>query len=139
MYFEYGTITRYGVGFQQLLLYIHFVTLLVKRRFCLTTPREIVTSKLFQNLEIIISRGLGSSRFARRYLGNVILTGHFFLFLQVLRCFTSLGTLMYHLRTQEIEVYSIRFPHSEISGSKVSRHLPETYRRRSRLSSLCRT
>ena len=71
MYFEYGTITLSDVGFQQLLLYKHFLTLLVKRRYCLTTPREIATSKLLQNLEIIISRGLGCSRFARRYLGNV--------------------------------------------------------------------
>ena len=33
--------------------------------------------------------GLGSSRFARRYLGNRLL----FLFLRVLRCFTSPGYL----------------------------------------------
>ena len=31
MHFEYGTITHYGAGFQQLFLYIHFVTFLVKR------------------------------------------------------------------------------------------------------------
>ena len=29
-----------------------------------------------------------------------------------------------------IEVRSIGFPHSDISGSKVARHLPETYRSR---------
>jgi hypothetical protein len=34
--------------------------------------------------------GLGSSHFARHYLGNLIR----FLFLQVLRCFTSLGLLL---------------------------------------------
>jgi hypothetical protein len=28
------------------------------------------------------------------------------------------------------EVYSVGFPHSEISGSKVARHLPEAYRSR---------
>jgi hypothetical protein len=38
MYFEYGTITHYGVGFQQLFLYIHFVTFLVNENHCLTTP-----------------------------------------------------------------------------------------------------
>ncbi len=40
MHFEYGAITRYDVGFQQLLLYIHFITLLVKRHCCLTTPAQ---------------------------------------------------------------------------------------------------
>ena len=34
-----------------------------------------------------INAGLGSSHFARRYYGNRF----FFLFLQVLRCFSSLG------------------------------------------------
>ena len=37
----------------------------------------------------LASRGLGSSPFARRYSGN----RGFFLFLQVLRCFSSLGWL----------------------------------------------
>ncbi len=36
-----------------------------------------------------VGDGLGSSRFARRYSGNRV----FFLFLQVLRCFSSLGSL----------------------------------------------
>ena len=36
--------------------------------------------------------GLGSFHFARRYYGNK----YFFLFLLVLRCFTSQGTLLYH-------------------------------------------
>ena len=30
MHFEHGTITLYRAGFQQLILYIHFVTLLNK-------------------------------------------------------------------------------------------------------------
>ena len=30
---------------------------------------------------------------------------------------------------QIIEIYSIGFPHSEISGSKVASHLTEAYRR----------
>jgi hypothetical protein len=52
---------------------------------------------------------------------------YWFLFLQVLRCFNSLGLL---LLSQMIEVYSTGFPHSDISGSKVARHLPETFRSR---------
>ena len=63
--------------------------------------------------------GLGSFPFARRYLGNRC----FFLFLRLLRCFSSPGSLcmameialFYHTAT---EVYSARFPHSEICGSK---------------------
>ncbi len=75
MHFDYGTITHYGVGFQQLLLYIHFVTLLVKRRFRPTTPRAE-------------AHGLGCSLFARRYLGNVVTYVTFFSF--------PLGTEMFH-------------------------------------------
>ncbi len=74
-YFDYKAITFFGVAFQQLNLYISFVTLLVKLRFYLTTPHSITTV------------GLGFSVFARRYLQN----NFYFLFLQLLRCFTSLG------------------------------------------------
>ena len=56
--------------------------------------------------------GLGFSHFARRYFGNRV----FFLFLRVLRCFSSPGSLpvaMYLPR----DAISGGFPHSEISGS----------------------
>jgi hypothetical protein len=60
--------------------------------------------------------GLGCSRFARRYLGNRAC----FLFLQVLRCFTSLSGL------RDAYVFSVRYhgiprgelPHSGIFGSR---------------------
>ena len=55
-------------------------------------------------------------------------TSHCFIFLSVLRCFTSRGAHNDYLRVKVIEVYSIGFPHSDISGSKVVRHLPEAYR-----------
>ena len=45
--------------------------------------------------------GLGSFPFARRYLGNRF----FFLFLQVLRCFSSLS----YLHTPMYSVYSTQF------------------------------
>ncbi len=106
MYFGYRAITCYDVGFQQLFLYIYFVTLLVKRRCYPTTPYSE-------------EYGLGCSRFARRYSGNIVTTSHFFLFLSVLRCFTSRGALRSFLWWSVIEVCSIGFPHSEISGSKV--------------------
>jgi len=32
------------------------------------------------------------------------------------------------LRIEVIAVYAIGFPHSDISGSKVAKHLPEAYR-----------
>ena len=67
--------------------------------------------------------GLGFFLFARRYLGNTYL----FLLLLVLRCFTSQGALLL-LAQKIIEVCSMGFPHSEISGSKVALHLPEAYR-----------
>ena len=55
--------------------------------------------------------GLGQSLFARHYLGN-----HYcFLFLQVLRCFSSLG--QHPLRVWHLHCHGL--PHSDISGSKV--------------------
>ena len=58
--------------------------------------------------------GLGSFHFARRYFGNRF----FFLFLRLLRCFSSPGSL----HTLWIGVWMIRvlrtgFPHSDICGS----------------------
>ena len=62
--------------------------------------------------------GLGSFHFARRYFGNHVC----FLFLRLLRCFSSPGSLrmtigiapFHHTVT---EVCSAGFPHSEIHGS----------------------
>ena len=48
------------------------------------------------------------------------LLGEYFLFLQVLRCFSSLGILppTYVFSRRMLEVRSSEFPHSEIPGSK---------------------
>jgi hypothetical protein len=48
------------------------------------------------------------------------LLGEYFLFLQVLRCFSSLGALppAYVFSRRMLEVRSSEFPHSEIPGSK---------------------
>ena len=77
---------------------------------CPTTPK----SKLF---------GLGSSRFARRYSGNRI----FFLFLQVLRCFSSLrlSSTRYVFTWRYYVIKHSGFPHSEISGSKLTYSSPK--------------
>ena len=60
--------------------------------------------------------GLGSSAFARHYLRN----HGCFLFLRVLRCFTSPGVAPqpYEFRLQRSDMTRSRFPRSEIPGSK---------------------
>ena len=61
--------------------------------------------------------GLGCSPFARHYLGNHCC----FLFLRVLRCFTSPGVALTALCIQTRDrpvITGTGFPHSEISGSK---------------------
>ena len=62
------------------------------------------------------SIGLGSSPFARRYLGNRV----FFLFFEVLRCFSSLGvpSTTYEFSRRYMRFATCGFPHSEIPGSK---------------------
>ena len=68
-YYVYGAITRYGQTFQTVLLLIISVIVVLQPQFCL--------NKI----------GLGCSPFDRHYLGN-----HFcFLFLRLLRCFSSPG------------------------------------------------
>lgn len=66
---------------------------------------------------------MGSSRFARRYSGNRF----FFLFLQVLRCFSSLGlpSRRYVFTSRYYAIKRSGFPHSEISGSKLTYSSPK--------------
>ena len=61
------------------------------------------------------SSGLGSFPFARRYSGNRC----FFLFLRVLRCFSSPGYLLigYVFTYGYLSITLSAFPHSEICGS----------------------
>ena len=68
--FVYGTITRYGSTFQK------YSTINTKSMLQSYNPPPAVTGQ-----------GLGSSPFARRYSGNHVC----FLFLRVLRCFSSPG------------------------------------------------
>ena len=63
---------------------------------------------------------LGCSRFARRYYGNRVC----FLFLQLLRCFNSLGCLF---PTYEFCWKLYRLPYSGISGSKFVANSPERF------------
>ena len=76
--------------------------------------------------------GLGSSAFARRYLRNRV----FFLFLRVLRCFSSPGSPPYvmdwRMDTRGFLVWVSPFRNLRINGYLL---LPEAYRSLSRLSS----
>ena len=79
------------------------------------------------------AHGLGSSAFAHHYSRN-----HYcFLFLRVLRCFTSPRSHQpaYTFSRRRHPMTSARFPHSEIPGSKSGCRLPEAYRRLPRPSS----
>ena len=76
--------------------------------------------------------GLGSSAFARRYLRNRV----FFLFLRVLRCFSSPGSLPYvmdwRMDTWGMLMWVSPFRHLRIKGYLL---LPVAFRSLSRLSS----
>ena len=66
-------------------------------------------------------QGLGCSPFARHYWGNL----GWFLFLRVLRCFTSPRSLNTPMNSAYHTSYTGGFPHSEISGSKCVCHSPK--------------
>ena len=76
--------------------------------------------------------GLGSSHFARRYFGNRC----FFLFLSLLRCFSSGGSPSYvmywRMSTWSLSMWVSPFRNLRINGYLL---LPEAYRSLSRLSS----
>ena len=71
--------------------------------------------------------------FDRLYLRDQCL----FLFLQVLRCFSSLGSLptAYTFDRGRLGVTPARFPDSDISGSTLVCQIPGAFRRLPRLSS----
>ncbi len=76
--------------------------------------------------------GLGSSRFARRYSGNRC----FFLFLRLLRCFSSAGSLPY-VMDWRMDGWSLSSRVSPFRNLRINGYLllPEAYRSLSRLSS----
>ena len=95
--FAYGSITLFGSTFQYFPL-----SLQIPHRGPATPSRK--------------RNGLGCSPFARHYLGN----HGCFIFLRVLRCFTSPGvaTQPYVFRLRGPGFTRARLPHSEIFGSK---------------------
>ena len=109
--FAYGAITRSGGPFQILRLTVGLVT-----------PRRVRSSsdpapQLPTGNACGLSRrsSFGFSPFARRYLGN----RGCFLFLEVLRCFSSLGLphAAYGFSGGYASITSRGFPHSGIRGS----------------------
>ena len=77
--------------------------------WCPTTPAEA---------------GLGSSRFARRYSGNRV----YFLFLRVLRCFSSPGLPPYALCIHALVTSKdAGFPHSDIFDSQLTYSSPKHF------------
>ena len=77
------------------------------------------------NPEGITTLGLASSRFARRYFGNLF----WFLFLRLLRCFSSAGipTYYYFIHNRLPEYCSGGFPHSDICGSMLICSSPQLF------------
>jgi hypothetical protein len=107
--YVYGIITLYDHTFQNVPLSIYYDIAVLQPQDCLN------------NL------GLGSSLFARHYLGN-----HYcFIFLRVLRCFSSPGLLSFRNNVTSLHWVS-PFGNLRIEGYL---HLPEAYRSLSRPSS----
>ena len=102
--FVYRAFTFCGGTFQSLQLSPDFVTL---RGSPTSAPQPRIGLR---------RSGLGYSPFARRYLGNRV----FFLFLEVLRCFSSLGSrhATYGFGDGRLGITPAGFPHSGILGSR---------------------
>ena len=82
---------------------------------CLSRHVRLSIPYVMSVLNPSASTGLASFPFARRYLGNRC----FFLFLRVLRCFSSPGFLLpdYIFTWRYLHITVSGFPHSEIYGS----------------------
>ena len=96
-------------------------------------PFSYLQAHLLQSITPECSHsGLGWSHFARRYSGNRV----FFLFLRVLRCFSSPGSLPYvmdwRMDTWSSSMWVSPFRYLRINGYLL---LPEAFRSLSRLSS----
>ena len=113
MIFIYRAITFYGWTFHSILLINDFLTC---RTVCNRLQND-PTTPLAQYLQVWHVNGLGFSPFARRYLGNLF----WFLFLELLRCVSSLRCLYpsYVFRWEWLGITRAGLPHSEIPGFKV--------------------
>ena len=86
---------------------------------------QVALSATLQPPPPLKTTGLGSSPFARRYLGNRV----FFLFLRVLRCFSSPRSLSlpYVFRQEYRSITTGGFPHSDTPGSKLAYSSPRHF------------
>jgi hypothetical protein len=127
--FVYRTLTVCGRPSHAVRLPSCFVTLCKDGGPCgvVPQPRPCNARRLSHTI------GLGSSAFAHHYSRN----HSCFLFLRVLRCFTSPRSHQpaYAFSRRRHPITGARFPHSEIPGSKSGCRLPEAYRRLPRPSS----
>src|ERR1700742_2874075 len=127
--FTYGTVTRYGQTFQTVPLPHNFVT-----SCCFGRNSQAVPQPPMRNAcRLSHAQGLASSAFAHHYSRN----RYCFLFLRVLRCFTSprYHPLPYAFRQGRHPMTGAGFPHSEILESQPGCRLLEAYRRLQRPSS----
>jgi hypothetical protein len=127
--FAYGTVTRYGQTFQTVPLPTRFVT-----PCQISSSGQAVPQPPARNAcRLSHAQGLASSAFAHHYSRN----RYCFLFLRVLRCFTSprYHHTPYAFRRRRHPMTSAGFPHSEILESQPGCRLLEAYRRLQRPSS----
>ena len=122
--FAHGTLTLSGGPFQA--SSAKAVLLLTPLQRCMELPtRRFHVSQPSRHNDCSLSRvgSLGSSPFARHYSGNRFL----FLFLRVLRCFSSPGALLRVLPRRCRGFPLDGFPHSETSGSLLACSSPERF------------
>jgi hypothetical protein len=100
---------------------------------CGSTPHQVPRPPRGNACRLYHHAGLGCAPFARRYSGHHCC----FLFLGVLRCFSSPGSrpLPYVFRQRRHGMTRARFAHSEIRGSTLAWQLPAAYRSLQRPSS----
>ena len=127
--FAYPALTVYGAPSQRLRLPHRFITARSPGR----DFRKVPLPRTRNACRLSHTPGLASSAFAHHYSRN-----HYcFLFLRVLRCFTSprYHQPPYTFRRRQHHMTGARFPHSDIPGSTSGWRLPEAYRSLPRPSS----
>jgi hypothetical protein len=127
--FRYRAVTVYGQAFQPAPLPARFVTPCQRGSTDQMVPRPPPRNPC----RVSHVTGLASSPFAHHYSGN----RGCFLFLRVLRCFTSprYHRPPYAFRRRRHPITGAGFPHSETPGSQSGCRLPGEYRRLQRPSS----
>ena len=109
--FAYGGFTLFAETSQNLRLPINFLT----PSGWLTPPMPVPRPPRCNAVRLSHNAGLGCFPFARRYLGNQCL----FIFLGLLRCFTSpgLASSTYGFSAGLCGITRIGLPHSDVPGS----------------------